>query len=245
MAKIISVSNHKGGVGKTTSVANLGFALARHFKVLIIDLDPQSNLSTGLGFVNSSITIGSMLKDRIHYRRPVVNPEVITKYVHIIPGSIELNEIESLLHEKADGQSILNELLFELKSEYDLILIDCPPALNFLTLNAFNCSNLILIPAKPEVFSIIGIEQIEEVSNNLKIPFKILFNQVNKRSLLHKRIIAETKEKYNGNILHNYVRNNIALSEAFNEAKDIFHYKSESSGALDFVEIANELRPFL
>ncbi|MDH5366811.1 MAG: ParA family protein [Cyclobacteriaceae bacterium] len=241
MAKVISVSNHKGGVGKTTAVANLGFALARQFKVLMIDLDPQANLSSGLGFENSPITMATIMKDRIHFQRRDIEPEVITKYVHIIPSSIMLNEIEVLLHDKPDGLSVLKDILYELKNKYDIIFIDCPPALNYLTLNALNTSNLIVIPAKPERFSVKGVNQISSIADKNNIPFKILFNQVNKRSLFHKRIMKLTRENYNGSTLSHYVRNNVSLAEAFDEAKNIFHYKSESTGAQDFVEIADEL----
>ncbi|MDH5474958.1 MAG: ParA family protein, partial [Cyclobacteriaceae bacterium] len=217
MAKVISISNHKGGVGKTTAVANIGFALARQFKVLIIDLDPQANLSSGLGFENSQINMASIIKDRIHFQRRTIIPEVITKYVHIIPSSFILNEIEVLLHDKPDGLSVLKEILYELKNKYDIILIDCPPALNYLTLNALNSSDLIVIPAKPERFSVIGVDKIVSIAEKNNIPFKILFNQVNKRSLLHKRIIKLTREKYNGRTLNHYVRNNVSLAEAFDE----------------------------
>lgn len=245
MARVISVSNHKGGVGKTTIVANLGFALARNFKILLIDLDPQANLSSGLGFENCDENIGKYFKDIIHFRYPVVTPYVINSYVDIIPGKIDLMKLENQLHETTRSELILKEILLPIKSKYDLIIIDCPPSFNLLTINALHSSNLILIPAKPEIFSIHGIDHIKNFANENAIPFKIIFNQVNIRSTLHRETIQTTKNKYNGNQMNHTIRNTVVLAEAFENAQNIFSYKTESLGAADFVELADELLPFL
>ncbi len=245
MARVISVSNHKGGVGKTTVVANLGFALARHFKILLIDLDPQANLSSGLGFENCDETIGKYFKDIIHFRHPEVNPYVINSYIDIIPGNIDLIKIENQLHDTTRSEFILNEILLPLKTKYDLIIIDCPPSFNRLTINALHSSNLILVPAKPEIFSIHGIDHIKNFANENAIPFKVIFNQVNMRSTLHRETMRNSKEKLNGNQMNHAIRNAVVLAEAFENAQNIFSYKSKSSGASDFVELADELLPFL
>lgn len=245
MSRVICVSNHKGGVGKTTVVANLGFALARNFKVLLIDMDPQANLSLGLGFAKSEENLSKYFKEKIHFRFPTLCPSVINAYVHIIPSNIDLIKIEDLLHETPRAENVLNEMLFPLKSIYDLILLDCPPSFNLLTLNALHSCNLILIPAKPEIFSINGISLIKKFATDHHIPFKIIFNQVNARSVLHQRVISEAELKFNGNLLGHSVRNNIALAEAFEHARDIFHYNSTSQGAEDFANLAEELIPFV
>lgn len=245
MARVISISNHKGGVGKTTIVANLGFALARNFKILLIDLDPQANLSSGLGFENRKENIGKYFKDIIHFRHPEVNPYVINSYIDIIPGNIDLIKIENQLHDTTRSEFILKEILLPLKSKYDLIIIDCPPSFNRLTINALHSSNLILVPAKPEIFSIHGIDHLKNFANEHAIPFKVIFNQVNMRSILHKETMQNSKEKLNGNQMNHTIRNTVVLAEAFENAQNIFSYKSESSGANDFVELAEELLPFL
>lgn len=243
MARVISVCNNKGGVGKTTIVANLGFALARNFKILLIDLDPQGNLSSGLGFENSDENIGKYFKDIIHFRRPELIPYKINKYVGIIPGDYNLLKIENQLHDTIRSEFILKEIILPIKSEYDLIIIDCPPSFNLLTINALHASNLILAPAKPEIFSIHGIDMVKEFAKENAIPYRIIFNQVNIRCLLHKRMIDDATKQFNGNLLKHRIRNTIVLAEAFEHAQNIFNYKSESSGADDFVELADELLP--
>jgi len=123
--------------------------------------------------------------------------------------------------------------------------LDCPPSFNLLTLNALHSCNLILIPSKPEIFSINGIGLIKKFATENRIPFKIMFNQVNTRSTLHQKVISEAGLKFNGNLLGHSVRNNIALAEAFEHARDIFHYNSASQGAEDFANLAEELIPFV
>jgi chromosome partitioning protein len=245
MARVISISNHKGGVGKTTVAANLGFALARHFKILLIDLDPQANLSSGLGFENSDENIGKYFKEIIHFRVPDITPYVINSYVDIIPGNIDLIKMEKQLHDTPRSEFILKELLTPLKSKYDLIIIDCLLSFNLLTINGFYCSNLILVPAKPEIFSIHGIDHIKKFADENSIPFKIIFNQVNIQSLLHRNTIQNAKKQFNGNLLKQPIRNTIVMAEAFEHAKNIFHYKGDSLGAGDFVDLSEELLPYL
>jgi len=246
VSKVISVSNHKGGVGKTTIVANLGFALARRFKILFMDLDPQANLSTGLGFENREENIGKYLKDIVHFRLPVVIPYAINSYVDIIPGKVDLIKIENQLHETTTrSEFVLKEIMFQLRNKYDLIIIDCPPSFNLLTINALQCSNLILIPAKPEKFSINGIDLIKKFAIENDIPFKVIFNQVNIQSLLHRKVIKTTQEEFNDDLLIQNIRNTIVLAEAFENAKNIFNHKSDSLGASDFVDLADELLPYL
>ena len=244
MSTVISVCNHKGGVGKTTLTANIGFSLSRYYKSLLIDIDPQCNLSSGLGICNK-VSIGSYLKEIIHLGSPDVIPVKINNYVHIITGSLDLIEIENVLHNTAGGDMLLKKIIDQVKNKYDLILIDCPPSYNLLTLNALNSSDLIIIPAKPEKFSIDGIRQIENFACENHIPFKIIFNQVNTRSLHHQQIMSIISGKFNGNTFKNSVRNTISLAEAFGHAQDIFHYKNESIGAKDFVCVADELIDYI
>jgi chromosome partitioning protein len=208
-------------------------------------MDPQANLSSGLGFGQSEENLSKYFKEKVHFRFPILRPTVINQYVHIIPANIELIKIENILHETARAEHVLAEMLFPLKSVYDLILLDCPPSFNLLTLNALYSSSLILIPAKPEIFSIQGISLIKKFATDNNIPFKILFNQVNNRSLLHQKVITEAESNFNGNLLGRNVRNNIALAEAFEHARDIFHYNSSSQGAEDFANLAEELLPFV
>ena len=245
MARVISVSNHKGGVGKTTMVANLGFSLARHFKTLLIDLDPQANLSSGLGFYDRPENIEKYFKEMVHFRVPEIKPYSINNYVDIIPGNSGLIKIEKQINDSWRSEMILNEMLSPIKKNYDLIIIDCPPSFNLLTINALRSSNLVLIPAKPELFSLYGIEHIREFAEENNIKFKIIFNQVNTRSSLHAKTISKSKEKFNGNQLNHTIRNTVVLAEAFEHAQNIFSHKSMSSGASDIAGLADELMPYI
>ena len=239
--KVLSVCNHKGGVGKTTITANIGFSLARYYKILLIDIDPQKNLSAGLGISDSKDNIGNYIREIIHTGVPEVTPTKINYYVHLIAGSADLIELENLLHNTADGDYVLKKIIAQLINRYDVVIIDCPPSFNLLTINALNCSKLILIPVKPEKFSIDGIRLIEHFANENEVPFKIIFNQANARLLYHQQIMTETAAQFNGHLLKNSIRNTIALSEAFGHAKDIFHYKNKSIGASDFMNLTDEL----
>lgn len=245
MARVISVCNNKGGVGKTTITANIGFALARQFKTLLIDLDPQTNLSSGLGFENQEENLGKYFKEIIHFRSPTVIPQRITGYIDIIPGDVDLLKVENQLHETPRSEHILNEIILQLKNKYDVIIIDCPPSFNLLTMNALHCCNLILVPAKAEKFSIQGIDAVKNFADQNDVPFKIIFNQVNIRSLLHRKVIKNTKEQFNDRLMDQNIRNTVVLAEAFENAENIFFYKGESSGADDFIKLTDELLMFL
>lgn len=245
MSRIISISNHKGGVGKTTITANLAFAFARRLKVLLIDLDPQMNLSKGLGIQSDRGNIDDYIKEIIHYRIPNLKPVPINNYVHVIPASPRLLDIENKLHETIRGDFLLREIVAPLISSYDLIMIDCPTAFNNLTLNALNCSHLILIPAKAERFSLDGMGIIKDHALAHNIPFKIVFNLTNDRLKLHRAMIKETEVENGGDLLATKIRNTVALSEAFNHAKDIFHYNVESHAAEDFIDLSDELVQYI
>ncbi|MGL1889061.1 MAG: ParA family protein [Reichenbachiella sp.] len=245
MSRVISISNHKGGVGKTTVTANLAFAMARKLKVLLIDLDPQTNLTAGLGFSDDMENIGNYIKEVIHFRSPQVKPKVINNYVHIIPATNNLLEIDTLLHDTVRGERVLGEIIFPLTQHYDLIMIDCPTAFNFLTINALNSSNLILIPSKAERFSVDGIELIRAYAMDHKIPFKIVFNQVNNRYKLHKATMVEIESDLQAHVLKSNISSSIALSEAFTHAKNIFHYNVDSKAAKDFIRLSDEMMSFI
>ena len=165
--------------------------------------------------------------------------------VYIIPGNIDLLRIENQLYDALRSELILQEILSPLKKDYDLVIIDCPPSFNLLTINALRCSNLALIPAKPELFSLHGIERIKSFAEENNIKFKIFFNQVNTRSNLHAKTILDSKKQFNGNLMSQNVRNTVVLAEAFENAKNIFSYRSSSSGAMDIAKLADELMPFI
>jgi chromosome partitioning protein len=153
--------------------------------------------------------------------------------------------MENRLRNTTSGDLMLKRILVTIQADYDLILIDCPPAFNYLTINALSSSNLVLVPAKPEMFSIQGIEMIKDYADKKQIPFKIIFNQVDMRSSYHQLIINSTQVSYQSNLVANYIRNSVSLAEAFEQALDIFKYKENSNGAKDFIKLADELIPYV
>ena len=164
MSKIITISNHKGGVGKTTSVINIGAGLNKlGKKVLLIDLDPQANLSESLNLEDQQYTIYGNIRGE--YK---IQPIEITKGLHIVPSSIDLSGAEVELSSEIGREYILKELLEPLRASYDFILIDSPPSLGLLTVNAFVSSDMVLIPLQAQYLALKGLTKLIDVIDRIK-----------------------------------------------------------------------------
>jgi chromosome partitioning protein len=248
MTKIISVMTQKGGVGKTTIVNGLAAVMHKQgFKVLVIDMDPQGNLSFSMGAdTEHSATIYEALKGEIKTSFAIQHRSM----TDIIPSNILLSGIE--LEFTGHGREfILRRALDSLKGMYDYILIDSPPGLGILTVNSLAVADYVIIPMLPDIFSLQGValvyETIEHVKNACNPDLKIagiLLNRFNPRFILSKEIYGTAElisKNLNIPMFKTYIRNCIALSEAQSLQCDITSYARYSTGVKDFFSLVSEL----
>ncbi len=244
MGKIISLLNHKGGVGKTTSAINIGAGLVELGKrVLLIDLDPQANLTLSLGIPRQKYTIYEALRGESD-----LVPYAFREGFDIITSSLDLSGAEMELINEAGREYILRDLLSEIQDRYDFVIIDCPPSLGLLTLNALTSSRFVIIPLQTEFLALQGLTKIKQVID--KVMFRlnkqleicgVVATMYDSRKVLN-RDVVETIHKYFGEkVFKTYIRENVALAEAPAQRKDIFTYNRRSSGAEDYLALCQEL----
>ena len=241
--KIISVANHKGGVGKTTTVASVGVGLARKgFKVLLVDLDAQANLTSSLLEEEPPMTLYDTLIEG--HELSIVH---IMDNVDIIPSSLDLSSAELELSSKMDREYILLELLEEVKREYDYIIIDCPPSLGLLTINALVASTDLYIPMTAEVLPTRGmntlIKSIEMVKKRANKELKlsgIIFTRWHGRNL-NKALENQLRKQFGNIIFETKIRENISVAEAPLSSTDIYTYNPKCNGAKDYGSLVEEI----
>jgi len=244
MGITIAVSNHKGGVGKTTSVVNIGAGLAiLKKKVLLIDLDPQANLSQSFGITKSDVTIYETLKGESE-----LVPVPVLKNLDIVPSTLDLSGAEMELSSEAGREYILNEALNPFKGKYDYILIDCPPSLGLLTINALTTADEVFIPLQSHYLALKGLTKIVEVVGKVKKRLNknieitgVFVTQFDKRKVLHRDVLETIKTYFQEKLFDTKVRDNIALAEAPSQAVDIFRYNMECAGAEDYMNLCKEI----
>jgi len=251
-ATIISIVNQKGGVGKTTTTNNLGYALAEkeNKRTLLIDLDPQMNLSNTLGIdcYAQKNSIYDVLKDK-----GLPLSSVIQKTSHekldIIPSAFELTGAEIEFTKRISFASLLSKSFSEsLKEDYDFILIDCPPNLGILTINALSASSHIIIPIQPEVYSLYGIDMLlstyeeiqEEVNPDLEI-MGVLITMHDGRLSLHKEMTEKINDYFKKNVFKTIIKTNTTLKEAQSNNQAIFEYDGRARGAKNYESLAEEV----
>ena len=242
--KVICIVNHKGGVGKTTSVANIGAGLAlAGARVLLIDIDAQCNLSESFGLVRQTPNIYTSMTQRAALPIYHIKPNL-----DVVPSSLELVKAEIEISAVMSRESILRKLLEPIKAQYDFVLIDSPPSLGLLTVNALTAADEVIIPLEAEFLAYRGLDSIvfaidltkENTNPALKIGGVFLTKYNKSRSLTTS--IREEVSKYFGDVLFNTViRVNVALAEAPSNGKDIFEYAPESNGATDYAELVKEI----
>lgn len=241
---IYAISNHKGGVGKTTSTINIGAALAsKGKKILLVDLDPQANLTQSLDIQKPEITIYDNLKGE-----KLVNPIEYKKNIYVLPSSLDLSAAEIELSSEPGREYILKEFLLTLVNKYDYILIDCPPSLGLLTINAFTAADFIIIPMQAEFLSLRGLAKLTEVINKIKarlnVKLKIgcvFLTQYDERKVLNRDIASSVSEYFGKEFLKTKISNNVALAEAPSKGKDIFSYNKQCKGSMDYAELVEEM----
>ena len=244
MSKVISISNHKGGVGKTTSAINIGAGLNRlKKKVLLIDLDPQANLSQSLGVVEPDTNIYGAIRG--DYK---LQPIEILKGLDLIPSTLDLSGAEVEMSGEAGREYILRELIEPIRASYDYILIDSPPSLGLLTINALTASNEVLIPIQAQFLALQGLtkllEVIDKITKRLNKELKVggvFITLYDSRKVLNRDVVATIEAHFKDEVFKTKVRDNIALAEAPAQGLDIFRYNPKSYGAKDYLSISKEI----
>jgi chromosome partitioning protein len=244
MGKVISISNHKGGVGKTTSTINIGAGLNKlGKKVLLIDLDPQANLSQSLGLIDPERNIYGAIRGE--YK---LEPIKVLKGLDVIPSTLDLSGAEIEMSGEAGREYILRELIEPLRASYDYILIDSPPSLGLLTLNSFVASDQIFIPLQAQFLALQGLtkllEVIDKIIKRLNKELRVggvFITQYDSRKVLNRDVVATIEEHFKDQVFKTKIRDNIALAEAPAQGLDIFRYNPKSSGAEDYLSLSKEV----
>ena len=244
MSKVISISNHKGGVGKTTSALNIGAGLNKlGKKVLLIDLDPQANLSQSLGIVDQDKNIYGAIRGE--YKLQPIN---IIKGMDLIPSTLDLSGAEVELSGEAGREYILKELIDPIKKQYDYVIIDSPPSLGLLTINSFTASDEVLIPLQAQYLAIQGLTKLVEVVDKIKKRLNkslkvggVFITQYDNRKVLNRDVVATIQSHFKSEVFKTKIRDNVALAEAPTQGVDIFRYQPKSKGAEDYLALCREI----
>lgn len=242
--KIISILNHKGGTGKTTSALNIGAGLARlQKKTLLVDLDPQTNLTEGLGIHKTKVSIYNSIMNGSDL--PIQH---ISEYLDLVPSSIDLLGAELELVSRSNRETVLKDILDKVKDQYEYIIIDCPPALGMLTMNALVCTDTLLIPLEAEFYSYRGIDRMALFITEVRTHFNehltiggVFITRYNSRRLLTDQVTGNVKKHFDAKLFDTKIRVNVSLAEAPAKGKDIFEYAPTSNGAIDYGNLVDEI----
>ena len=249
MTKIIAIANQKGGVGKTTTSINLSTCVAeKGKKVLLIDIDPQGNATSGVGIVKQPDD--KSIYDVLVNDEPLVNiiKPTVVKNLHICPSSINLAGAEVELVPLMARETRLKKAIEELEHKYDYIFMDCPPSLGLITLNAFAAANSVLVPIQCEYYALEGLGQlvntIKLVKKNLNPDLEIegvVMTMYDSRTKLSAQVAEEVKKYFDNKVFETVIPRNIRLSEAPSHGLPISIYDPLSKGARTYKKLAKEL----
>lgn len=249
MGRIVAIANQKGGVGKTTTAINLAAALAESGqKVLAVDFDPQGNMSSGLGIEKQVLkqTVYEMLIDEAEYDEVVMKTE--TENLSILPSNVNLAGAEIELLEVENRETTLKRCLAPVRNQYDFIIIDCPPSLSLLTINALTASDTVLVPIQCEYYALEGLSQMmktiklvkKKLNSNLQME-GVVFTMYDARNKLSQQVVDSVKEALSERIYNTIIPRNVRLAEAPSYGMPVTEYDSKSTGAESYRLLAAEV----
>ena len=249
MARIIAIANQKGGVGKTTTSVNLAASLAAlERRTLLVDMDPQGNATTGLGVNADALdsTVYEVLIDKIPVHDAIIDTEI--KYLQVMPSNTRLFGAQIELVSMIAREHILKKAIEKFENDYDYILIDCPPSLGILTLNALAAAKSVLIPIQCEYYALEGVGQllnsIRLVQKNINAVLSIegiLLTMYDSRLNLSRQVLEEVRSYFDDRVYETVISRNVKLSEAPSFGKPIILYDILSSGAKAYIKLAKEV----
>ena len=249
MGKIIAVTNQKGGVGKTTTAVNTSAGIAKlGYRVLLIDTDPQGNATSGVGVDKRSVKYSSysIMVDEVRAEDAVVHTEF--ENLNVIPSSIELAAAELELADFEHREARLKNALAAVKSEYDYILIDCPPSLGLITTNALCASDTILVPIQPEYYALEGLSQLIATVRLVKRKYNpyleiegVLLTMYDGRLNLTQQVVQEVKKFFPKKVFSSVIPRGVRLSEAPSFGMPVMYFDKSCKGASAYMDLAREI----